>query len=62
MRFGHLREHVDRLGNRRLGVDDGMGPGVDGRDQYNKSERPEPEASPATRYVAPRQLARLTFK
>ena len=33
--------------------------GVDSRDQYNKSERPEPEASPATRYVAPRQLARL---
>ena len=41
MRFGHLREHVDRLGNRRLGVDDGMGPGVDFRDQYNKSERLE---------------------
>ena len=41
MRFGHPREHVDRLGNRRLGVDDGMGPGVDFRDQYNKSERLE---------------------
>ena len=61
MRFGHLREHVDRLGNRQLGVDDGMGPGVDFRDQYNKSEQLE-HRKPATRYVAPRQLARLTFK
>ena len=41
MRFGHLREHVDRLGNRRLGVDDGMGPGVDGRGQCDQGERLE---------------------
>ena len=36
-----MHEHVKRRINRRLGVDDGMGAGVDGHDQNNKSEQPE---------------------